>query len=330
MHRLFFWGTIILVIFILGAIIDQVFYRIMRLFFEKHTANIIRLWTFCIVVFVLITSYLYSHYVTRLSLEVNKVDIASTRLPQSFDGFKIVHISDFHIDSFDADKDFVDKIVDKVLAEKPDIICFSGDIVTMRSVQLKPYLIPLTRLASSGIPVYTVMGNHDYADYAWGMDEKQREHDRDSLRMMLKECGWQQLDNTNDAIFRGEDSIIVAGVENIGEPPFSVYGDLSKALDGNFSQNAFTILLSHNPTHWRNEVLPKTNIDLMLAGHTHAMQMRFFGWSPARFKYPDYEGLFREGNQYLYVNTGLGCTGFRVRFWVKPEITSITLTSKAS
>ena len=328
MQRLIFWGILILILVIIGAIVDQLFYRIMRLIFEKHTAQVIRLWTFFGVMVIIIGSSIWAHYVTRLTLEVNKVEIPSKRLPKSFDGFKIAHISDFHIDSFDAEKDFVQEIADRILSENPDVICFSGDIVTIRSAQLIPYKKVLAKLASTDIPVYTVMGNHDYADYAWGMDDKQKVNDQDSLRLMLKECGWKQLDNEKRAIYKGADSILIAGVENIGEPPFSVYGDLSKAMDGNLNPTEFTVLLSHNPTHWRNEVLPKSGIDLMLAGHTHAMQFRLFGWSPSKYKYPDFEGLHKEGDQYLYVNTGLGCTGFRARFWVKPEITILTLISE--
>ena len=325
MQRIIFVGILVLILIIIGAIIDQIFYRIMRLIFEKHTANVIRLLTFCAVITIIVVSTLYAHYITRLSIQVNNIEIESTRVPKAFDGFRIAHISDFHIDSFDDHKEFVDEIVNRILDEQPDIVCFSGDIVTMRSAQLIPYRKSLARLASSGIPVYFVMGNHDYADYAWRLDEARKIQDRDSLRLMIKEIGWQQLDNTKNAICRGADSIIIAGVENIGEPPFSVYGDLSKAMEGDLNPETFTVLLSHNPTHWRSEVLPASGIDLMLAGHTHAMQFRVFGWSPSKWKYPDYEGLHTEGNQYLYVNTGLGCTGFPFRYGVKPEVTILSL-----
>lgn len=162
----------------------------------KHTANVIRLWTFCAVITIIVVSTLYAHYITRLSIQVNNIEIASTRVPKAFDGFRIAHISDFHIDSFDDHKEFVDEIVNSILDEQPDIVCFSGDIVTMRSAQLIPYRKSLARLASTGIPVYFVMGNHDYADYAWRLDEARKIQDRDSLRLMIKEIGWQQLDNT--------------------------------------------------------------------------------------------------------------------------------------
>lgn len=334
MHRLLFWGSIILFVVVVGLIVDQVFYRLMRLFFKKHRAKVIRLLTFIVTVVIIVSSCLIGHFHTRTHAYINNVVVQSLRVPASFDGFKIAHISDFHIDSFDSKTEMsvVDDIVAKILRQKPDVVCFTGDIVTNRSAQLLPYRKVLARLAATDVPVYCVMGNHDYADYVWDFDEAQRQQDRDSLRLIIKEMGWQMLDNTCAWMKRGNDSILVAGVENIGEPPFTTYGNLSKAMSQSKSETseesadlAFTILLSHNPSHWRKEVLPDTDIDLMLAGHTHSMQLNIFGWSPSKYTYQECQGLYREGNQYLYVNTGLGCTGPRIRIGVRPEITIITL-----
>ena len=297
---------------------------------EKHTANVVRLWTLGIVLLLIVSNVLYGHYVTRLRININNVEVASPRVPEAFDGFRIAHISDFHIDSFDAKKDmkFVEEIVERILAEKPDIICFTGDIVTIRSAQLIPFRQALKKLASSDIPVYSILGNHDYADYVWDFDEERREKDRDSLRMIQREVGWRLLDNDCEWIRRGNDSILIAGVGNIGEPPFSTYGNLDEALQkgGDISDDDFIVLLSHNPSHWHLEVKPKTNIDLMLAGHTHAMQFRIGSWCPSKYSYGEYAGLYQDGNQFLYVNTGLGCTGPKVRIGVKPEISIIKLT----
>ena len=333
MQRLVFWGIVILVFLlvfgIIGLICDQIFYRIIKLFLEKHTASMVRLITFIVVMVTVITNILVGHYITRLRVHINNVEIASDRVPRSFNGFRIAQISDFHIDSFDAGKDmyFVEEIVDKILAEKPDIICFTGDLVTIRSAQALPFRDVLKRLTSTSIPVYGIMGNHDYADYVREFDEVRREKDRDSLRMIMREAGWRVLDNTSEKIFRGNDSILIVGVGNIGEPPFTTYGDLNLALKASapVSDDDFTVLLSHNPTHWRDEIVPNTEIDLMLAGHTHAMQMELFGWSPSKLKYKEYAGIYHKGKQFLYVNTGLGCTGPKIRIGVKPEVTLLEL-----
>ena len=327
MHRFIFWGIIILVLLIVAAIIDQAFYRLVRLFVNKHTALIIRLVTAIVVIAGIVGSVLWGRYVTRLRLDVSQAELVSQRVPSAFDGFKIAHISDFHLDSFDKNKEmgFVEEIIDRIANEQPDIVCFTGDLVTVRSAQAIPYRRLLHKLSASGIPVYSVMGNHDYADYVWEFDESRRLADRDSLRHLMSEAGWRMLDNESEWLYRGSDSLLVAGVENIGEPPFSVYGDLGKALEGNYADNVFTILLSHNPTHWRSEVLPNTSIDLTLSGHTHAMQFRVGSWSPSKWKYPEFAGLYREGLQFLNVNTGLGGVGPKIRIGVKPEINIITL-----
>lgn len=327
MHRFIFWGIIILVLLIVAAIIDQAFYRLVRLFVDKHTALIIRLVTAIVVIAGIVGSVLWGRYVTRLRLDVSQAELVSQRVPSAFDGFKIAHISDFHLDSFDKNKEmgFVEEIIDRIANEQPDIVCFTGDLVTVRSAQAIPYRRLLHKLSASGIPVYSVMGNHDYADYVWEFDESRRLADRDSLRHLMSEAGWRMLDNESEWLYRGSDSLLVAGVENIGEPPFSVYGDLGKALEGNYADNVFTILLSHNPTHWRSEVLPNTSIDLTLSGHTHAMQFRVGSWSPSKWKYPEFAGLYREGLQFLNVNTGLGGVGPKIRIGVKPEINIITL-----
>ena len=327
MHRFIFWGIIILVLLIVAAIIDQAFYRLVRLFVDKHTALIIRLATAIVVIAGIVGSVLWGRYVTRLRLDVSQAELVSQRVPSAFDGFKIAHISDFHLDSFDKNKEmgFVEEIIDRIANEQPDIVCFTGDLVTVRSAQAIPYRRLLHKLSASGIPVYSVMGNHDYADYVWEFDESRRLADRDSLRHLMSEAGWRMLDNESEWLYRGSDSLLVAGVENIGEPPFSVYGDLGKALEGNYADNVFTILLSHNPTHWRSEVLPNTSIDLTLSGHTHAMQFRVGSWSPSKWKYPEFAGLYREGLQFLNVNTGLGGVGPKIRIGVKPEINIITL-----
>ena len=334
MQRLIFWGVIILILLLVGLIIDQLYYRIIRLFLEKHTAQLVRLYTFIAVMVLIIGGYLTGHYVTRLQVNVTQANIQSEKVPASFDGFRIAQISDFHIGSFmdERGREFVPKLFDAILAERPDAIVFTGDLVSMRAAEAVPFRSELKRLASAGIPVYSIMGNHDYADYMRGFSDERRKQDVDSLMQLQREAGWQMLNNTTELIRRGNGSIAIVGVENIGEPPFSVYGNLEDAMQpmGGLkgADTLFTVLLSHNPTHWRSEVLPRTDIDLTLSGHTHDMQFRIFGWTPSSWKYPEHEGLYQEGSQYLYVNTGVGCVGPALRVGVKPEVTMLTLKKK--
>lgn len=319
------------ILFLICILIDQLFVRLLRLFLSHHSANIIRFSLIAFWTILVVGGVSIGHWYTRLQIEVRSADIVSNRLPESFVGTRIAHISDFHIGSMNsnAGRELLNNIVDTLIAQKPDMICFSGDMVTLRAAEAFPFRNQLKRLADSGIPVYSILGNHDYADYNWNWTQERRNADIDSLRTFLGECGWQMLDNKSTTIEKGNEVMNIVGVGNVGEPPFTTYGCLSDAMEevGGFASadSTFTVLLSHNPIHWREEVLPNTQIDLMLAGHTHAWQFRIFGWTPAVKKYRECDGLYQEGQRYLFVNTGLGCTGPTVRIGVKPEITLLTL-----
>lgn len=329
--RIVFPLILFAVLLLVCVLIDQLFVRALRLFLSHYTSNVIRFSLMAFWTITIVGGIAWGHYVTRLSVQVNNVQIEHPLLPTSFKGMKVAHISDFHIGSMQspAGEQLLDNIIATLLEQRPDIICFSGDLVTIRAAELEPFLPQLKRLTDAGIPVYSVMGNHDYADYNWGYSDEMKQADRDSLRLMQRQIGWQLLDNQAITLHRGNDSIAVIGVENIGEPPFTTYGSLPAAMERlggiDTTANLFCILLSHNPIHWRAEVVTQTNIALTLSGHTHDWQFRIFGWTPSKYKYPDHGGLYNVGNQYLYVNTGLGCTGPTVRIGVKPEITIIEL-----
>lgn len=337
--RLVFWMLVVLgfvlVFAVLFALLDFLLWLGLRAFLSPRALRTI----FCVVdaglLLWLVGAVLVGHYHTRLQVEVARVEVRSPRLPHSFDGLRVAHISDFHIDSFDtiSDRPFMDKLADILRSERPDLICFTGDLVTIASPEARPWRDALARLAAQeDVPVFAILGNHDYADYVREADESWRTADRDHLRRMLTAAGWQLLDNRSTLLRRGGDSIAIVGVGNIGEPPFATYGNLDTAMQDvggrAVADSMFTLLLSHNPVHWRTEIVPQTHIDLTLSGHTHAMQLRLFGWSPSAFRYPEWAGLYREGDQYLYVNTGLGCTGPRVRIGVPPEVTILTLRSE--
>ena len=259
-------------------------------------------------------------------------------LPREFDGYRIVQFSDFHAGAFHLghDKD-VAEIVDLINAQKADLIVFTGDLVTRKSSELDGFIDTLSHLSAPD-GVYSVMGNHDYALYMRHYTVGQRLADVKELHRKQAAMGWHLLLNEHEVIHRGADSIVIVGVENDGTPPhFPQYGDLVKATDG-VADGAFKILLSHDPTHWQRSVIPDTDIQLTLSGHTHAGQFHVFGWSPVKHVYQEWTGVYTNEtidkhtgtsrSQTINVSEGVGCVPipFRVGAW--PEICVLTLRCK--
>lgn len=265
----------------------------------------------------------YGSFVGVSRFDLKEVDYASRRLPAGFDGYRIVQLSDIHIGSWQGHPKTMQEMVDLVNAQHPDLIVFTGDLINQQSHELDNFRGILSQLrAKDG--VYSILGNHDYGTYYhWKSPEEEAENLRYLLRQQTA-MGWKMLNNAHAVIHHKGDSIALVGVENDGEPPFSQHAELSRALCG--TEGMFKILLSHNPTHWRREVLPASDVDLMLAGHTHAMQGILFGHSLAEFMYPEWRGMYWEGERTLYVNIGIGYVGLPFRFGAWPEITVLTLT----
>ncbi len=257
--------------------------------------------------------------------QVKHVTYESERLPEGFDGYRIAQLSDIHIGSWQGRPEAVEKLVKLTNEQQADLIVFTGDLVNQQSHELDSFRPTLSRLqAPDG--VYSVLGNHDYGTYYRWKNSREEADNLQYLREQQQAMGWRLLDNSHAILHHRGDSIALIGVENDGEPPFPQHADLPRATEG--TQGMFSILLSHNPTHWRREVLPESDIDLMLAGHTHAMQMTLFGRSLASLKYPEWSGMYREGSRALYVNIGIGYVGLPFRFGAWPEITVITLKKK--
>ncbi len=265
--------------------------------------------------------------INRFDIDVKRVEIPIAGLPEQFDGFTIAQISDLHVGTLGNDTIFISALVDSVNGLKPDMIAFTGDIVNSRAVELLPHVAPLSRLsAPSG--VYSIMGNHDYGDYCdWPSAEAKQENLR-MLHELEGKMGWKMLNNETDYIERDSAVIALIGVENIGDPPFNVYGSLEKAYPTP-GDSLIKVLLSHNPAHWVNDISdnPENNIALTLSGHTHAMQIEVAGYSPAVFRYPTWGGLYESDKTQnkLYVNIGAGTVGMPARIGADPEITLITL-----
>lgn len=254
---------------------------------------------------------------------VENLTLQFPNLPSSFRGYKIVQLSDLHIGTYDLAPGTVDRIVEKVNSLKPDLIVFTGDIVNSVPEELNPYMEVLEKLkAPDG--VISILGNHDYCFYRSyaGTDDSP---EKAKTRVIEKErdMGWEVLLNSSREIVRGNDKIAIIGVENSGGKNFINLSDLKKAMKG-INENEFKILLSHDPSQWRREVLPESNIDLTLSGHTHAMQFKIGNFSPSEWAYKEWGGLYEEGNRKLHVNTGTG-GNIAFRFGAYPQITVITL-----
>ncbi|MCM1162684.1 MAG: metallophosphoesterase [Muribaculaceae bacterium] len=270
--------------------------------------------------------------VNRFNIDVNEIDVEIEGLPAEFDGYRILQFSDIHTGTYGKDNDFLDKLATEINEQGADVILFTGDIVNSRSSELTPHLPTLSRLqAPDG--VYAILGNHDYGDYADWKSPEAKKKNREYLRQSITGMGWRLLLNETEMIRRGTDSIALIGVENIGDPPFPVYGSLAKAYPS-LGDKVTKILLTHNPAHWVDSISGRTdiNIPLTLSGHTHAMQIEVAGMSPAVFRYKTWGGLYDDspGKHQLYVNIGIGTVGFPARIGATPEITVFTLRNKDS
>lgn len=254
-------------------------------------------------------------------LELKHITFTSPDLPPYFDGYRLVQITDFHLGSFPPGNDFVQKVVDATNNEEPDMILFTGDLVNNQASEVEPYLDTLRQLhASDGI--YSIWGNHDYCEYGNNHSIGALKRNRRMLYGYQESLGWHQLMNEHHVVSHGMASIAVIGVENPGQPPFTNRSNLKKAMKG-LKPDMFKILLSHDPHHWRREVVGK-KIQLTLAGHTHAGQLKIGKWTPARMAFKEWGGAYRIGEQMLYVSSGIGGSfPFRLGAW--PELTVITL-----
>ena len=251
-------------------------------------------------------------------------------LPTNFDGFKIAQISDLHLGSFNFRYHILDRAIETINLLKPDIIVFTGDLVNNFSWELKGWTTVLEKLnAKEG--KYAVLGNHDYGDYSEWKTLELKKQNFENIKFFHKKIGFNLLLNEAVIIEREQDKLALIGVENWGIPPFKQYGNLNNAIK-KVKHIPFKILLSHDPTHWSQEVIKDTNIALTLSGHTHGMQAgiktKKREWSPIKYKYKHWAGLYFIGNQYLYVNRGLGWMGFPGRLGMRPEITLFELHAK--
>jgi len=263
----------------------------------------------------------------KFNYTTRNYSLSFSNLPASFDGLRIVQISDFHIGSFLNSIDEVEIAVELINEQNADLLLFTGDFVNNLCSEMNKFILILNKLRAK-IGKYSILGNHDYGEYVpWdSMEEKRQNLDR--LIKTQEDLGFRMLLNESHKVEINSEKIEVVGVENWGLPPFPQYGDLNKALS-TVEDSSFKILLSHDPTHWDEQALEKTNIDLTLSGHTHGAQFGIeipgWRWSPVNMRYKRWGGLYTEGKQSLYVNTGIGFIGFPGRVGMPPEIAVIEL-----
>lgn len=262
--------------------------------------------------------------------QVKRKKIIIPNLPKSFDGIKIGQISDVHSGSF-FDKVAVQGGVDLLNAEKCDIVFFTGDLVNDQTAEMRDYTNIFDKVKAP-MGVYSILGNHDYGDYKQWPSVQAKKKNLEDLYEVHKNLGWDLLLNENRIIEQSGDKIAIVGVENWGSNlRFPRKGDLVKAK-ANTDEAAVKLLLSHDPSHWRAQVLKDhKDIDMMFAGHTHGMQFGIefgdFKWSPAQYVYPEWSGLYEHEKQKLYVNVGYGFLGYPGRIGILPEITVFELKS---
>ena len=275
---------------------------------------------------------MYGMFRGKYNYKVMSYEIEFDDLPNSFDGFTISHISDIHCGSFD-NYEKVKYGIELINKQKSDVIMFTGDIVNNISAELDPWKDLFSKLTAK-YGIYSVLGNHDYGDYMqWNSDDEKIKN-FENLKKIQNEMGFNLLLNENDSIRKGDETISIVGVENWGAGGFKKAGDLKKAISG-LSSKEFKILLSHDPSHWNAEVTPNENyFPLTLSGHTHGMQFGidipgWIKWSPIKWRYPQFAGLYKKAKEYLYVNRGFGYLAYPGRVGMWPEITVITLKKKS-
>jgi predicted MPP superfamily phosphohydrolase len=263
----------------------------------------------------------------RFHYQVEEVEIKFHNLPKSLEGLTIVQLSDIHLGSVYGKEKKVQKALEIVNDLQPDLIMFTGDLVNNFTEEAHGWEELFATLRAR-YGKFSILGNHDYGEYWEWKSEHEKTENMRRLFDVHRDMGFKLLRNAWDTLRINGELLAVVGVENWGQPPFKQYGDLEKSLR-NVPDDAFKILLSHDPSHWDAQVAGYTDIPLTLSGHTHAMQFGVklgkFRWSPSKYIYKRWMGLYRRNNQALYVNRGLGFIGFPGRIGLRPEITLITL-----
>ncbi len=271
---------------------------------------------------------LYGMYRGKYNYQVLKYELTFDDLPEAFDGYKITQISDVHSGSFD-NRDKVSYGIDLVNEQQSDVILFTGDIVNDKTDELRPWADLFSKLTAKD-GVYSVLGNHDYGDYTSWESDAAKAQNLEELKALQKNMGFDLLLDEHRYLEKDGKRIALLGVENWGRGRFKKAGDLQKAKSG-INKDDFKILMSHDPSHWEDVVINDDyHFHLTLSGHTHGMQFGveipgFIKWSPVKWRYKYWAGIYKELGQYINVNRGFGFIGYPGRVGIMPEISVITL-----
>ncbi len=301
---------------------------VLRLFKARYFSRIL-LMSSLIISLGLMINIGYGITFGRKTLRVIKQEIYLDSLPDALDKTTIVQISDIHLGGF-KDDSFIRRAADEINSFHPDLILFTGDMVNNYYQEMLGFEDEFAAMKAS-FGKYAILGNHDYGDYSNWESKEQKQINHQTLEGMIEDAGFELLLNESAKIDINNESVEIIGVENWGHPPFPQYADLDMAMK-NTEKQSFKILMTHDPAHWADRVIEKTDVPLSLSGHTHAAQsgIQFAGieFSPMYFIQKYWGGLYKHGNQYLYVNRGIGCVGLLGRIEMAPEITVLTLRSK--
>ncbi len=326
MYALYYLFNGILILDFISKIPLSLFYVFSFFYSEGYRRNVVN--NMGIVLSVCIAATIsYGMLVGKNELVVKQVDLEFNNLPKTFDDYKIVQFSDIHLGSFIGSHKLLNKLNEQTDKINPDLIFFTGDLVNNFSFELSGYETVFSKINKNGNS-YSILGNHDYGNYSRWNSEIEKEENFESLIRSHRIFGFDLLRNTHRVIHAGVDSIFLIGVENWGHPPFPQYARLDSAMQ-HIPDNAFEILLTHDPAHWESQIAGKENIELSLSGHTHGLQ---FGaitagipFSLSYFVRQNWGGLYRTGKNILYVNTGLGTVGIPWRIDMPAELTVLTL-----
>ncbi len=303
------------------------FFYFFRILFHKKPNHSIINWIGLIISACVSLSILYGIAFGKNDLTVQHIELIFPKLPNEFNGFKIVQFSDIHLGSFISSKKVMEKVLYQTKIIDPDLIVFTGDLVNNFSYELNDWDKIFQEINKKGNG-YSILGNHDYGNYSKWKNEVDKTKNFQSIIDAHNRFGFQLLRNENRLLTIGKDSIYLIGVENWGHPPFPQYAELDSALLG-VPKNAFKILLSHDPAHWKSQIKGKQKIALTLSGHTHGLQFGIVtAGIPFSFAYlirKNWGGIYKSDHTYLYVNTGLGTVGIPWRIDMPPELTVITL-----
>ena len=267
--------------------------------------------------------------VDRKDVQVRELSVAVDGLPSAFDGLKILQITDVHIGNIDGVREYFDSIIEISNSYNPDIVLLTGDLINIEAREADGTEGALNGFTAN-IGKYAVLGNHDYGKYyRWDCTQDSIDN-LEAVKNIYRNFDFDLLLNENRVLARGEDTLVIAGMENCGEEPFPCYGDMDASLSG--VEDKPVLLLSHDPSTWKTKILDYKNVLMTFSGHTHAAQMGIeigdFKFSPAQYLYDEWDGLYEQDGRYLFVSRGVGYVGLAFRLGMRPEISVITLVKK--